>query len=635
MDVTSDINCSIIIPHKNIPRLLQRCLNSIPVRDDVQVIVVDDNSDTEKVDFNNFPQWQGKHYYTYFTKEGRGAGYARNIGIDHAKGKWLLFADADDFFETKDLALLLDKSKDNYDVICWPSDVTQADGSIAPYPYQQRAGYQLFDYTNFGQHTLSPSNDSYILYSLFEPWHKMCTRDIVENNKIRYSEVVSCNDALFSVKLAQQAKKIAVYSDIVYHYIKYSKSLSLVGDFSIIVQRTNELFRIQHILRNVDKEHFINGDLNYHLDVISKQSTKTALHECFIQMYTVSLLTGLRSLKKIYLEKKEKLFHNFKFYCKQCPLSPDDYKTGIERNVLNAITAILTILILLYRRIYNFVVHKRYKYTLGIVAIAKNESEYIQEWCAFHKAAGVDVIYLYDNESFDDTKEKLQPFIDTGFVKYNYIEGKGKQMLAYDQALYKYRKECKYITFIDCDEFLYTVDNTKDLKHSIKSFFKHNLNAGGLAVNWLIFGDNGHTTTPEGLCIEAFTKRALPGKRATRVIKSIFRSDSARYIETPHNAIYKWGLAAYDQNGKLIPWAHNPIQFYPSFPIRLNHYFCKSIEQWIKRKAIGDVLTPNLIRPLEEWHETNNNDVEDTAILTYLTETKSILNSLPNTNVKA
>ncbi len=35
---------SIIIPHHNIPDLLGRCLRSIPERDDIQVIVVDDNS---------------------------------------------------------------------------------------------------------------------------------------------------------------------------------------------------------------------------------------------------------------------------------------------------------------------------------------------------------------------------------------------------------------------------------------------------------------------------------------------------------------------------------------------------------------------------------------------------------------
>ena len=35
---------TIIIPHKDIPDLLMRCLKSIPVSEDIQVIVVDDNS---------------------------------------------------------------------------------------------------------------------------------------------------------------------------------------------------------------------------------------------------------------------------------------------------------------------------------------------------------------------------------------------------------------------------------------------------------------------------------------------------------------------------------------------------------------------------------------------------------------
>ena len=31
---------TIIIPHKNIPLLLQRCLDSVPLRNDVQIIAV-------------------------------------------------------------------------------------------------------------------------------------------------------------------------------------------------------------------------------------------------------------------------------------------------------------------------------------------------------------------------------------------------------------------------------------------------------------------------------------------------------------------------------------------------------------------------------------------------------------------
>ena len=62
------INYSIIIPHKNIPNLLQRCLDSIPNREDVQIIVVDDNSDPNIVDFDKFPGLNRSNVEVIFTK---------------------------------------------------------------------------------------------------------------------------------------------------------------------------------------------------------------------------------------------------------------------------------------------------------------------------------------------------------------------------------------------------------------------------------------------------------------------------------------------------------------------------------------------------------------------------------------
>ena len=79
------INYSIIIPHKNTPDLLQYCLDSIPIRSDVQVIVVDDNSDEDKKP--TFTRDDVKFFY--IDKEHtKGAGRARNVGLEHAVGKW-------------------------------------------------------------------------------------------------------------------------------------------------------------------------------------------------------------------------------------------------------------------------------------------------------------------------------------------------------------------------------------------------------------------------------------------------------------------------------------------------------------------------------------------------------------------
>ena len=63
------INFSIIVPHKDIPFLLEDCLLSIPQRDDVQIIVVDDNSNNEnKAKLHSIEQRLKQNYlFIYLT----------------------------------------------------------------------------------------------------------------------------------------------------------------------------------------------------------------------------------------------------------------------------------------------------------------------------------------------------------------------------------------------------------------------------------------------------------------------------------------------------------------------------------------------------------------------------------------
>lgn len=92
-------NLSIIIPHYNTPHLLHKLIDSIPQSPDIQIIVVDDNSDCH---LDILADLQGKYCAQvefYVNGTGRkGAGACRNVGLLHADGKWILFADADDFF---------------------------------------------------------------------------------------------------------------------------------------------------------------------------------------------------------------------------------------------------------------------------------------------------------------------------------------------------------------------------------------------------------------------------------------------------------------------------------------------------------------------------------------------------------
>ena len=268
---------------------------------------------------------------------------------------------------------------------------------------------------------------------------------------------------------------------------------------------------------------------------------------------------------------------------------------------------------------------KKYQYQLGIVVIAKNESEYIQEWCAFHKAVGVDKIILFDNESTDNMKYLLQPFIESGFVEYHYWKGKVQQLPVYNEGLRLVKDKFKYLACIDCDDFLYSSDPNHSLLELIDNFFyKHKL-AGGLYVNWKMYGSNGYIAPPEGMCIEAFAKRATPGKPGTRWGKTILRTNCSDYYCHPHYPMYKWGYLGFDQDGRYVNGWKTEISEYGN--ICLNHYFCKSKEQWIKRRALGDVnaISEKDNRKIEEFYDHDNNDVLDLAITKYVDEVKKIL----------
>lgn len=199
------INYTIIIPHKDIPQLLQRCLDSIPQREDLRVIVVDDNSDPDKVDFAHFPGLDRPDVECYFTKEGKGAGYARNVGLRHAWGKWLLFADADDFFHPNLLEILDQWKNSTRDIVYFETDSADCD-TLKPIPPRL---------------SLHPSamlreeleNSACWVY----PVGKMIRAELVRKHDILFEEVRWSNDVMFSTLCGYYAgKNVDICSDLLY-----------------------------------------------------------------------------------------------------------------------------------------------------------------------------------------------------------------------------------------------------------------------------------------------------------------------------------------------------------------------------------------------------------------------------------
>ena len=197
------ISFSVIIPHHNIPELLQRCLNSIPDTPDVQVVVVDDNSSEEKVDFNHFPGKERKNTTYIFDKVGGGAGHARNIGMSHAKGEWLVFADADDFFVDGAFDILESHKDDPKDIVLFKADSVDSD-TYEPSDRHQKFNKAIDDALS------GIITDKKAVLTIPVPWCKMLRREYIQGKGILFDETYACNDMMFVLKATHWAKDNAV-----------------------------------------------------------------------------------------------------------------------------------------------------------------------------------------------------------------------------------------------------------------------------------------------------------------------------------------------------------------------------------------------------------------------------------------
>lgn len=250
------INYSIIIPHKNIPHLLQRCLDSIPYREDTQIIVVDDDSDPQIVDFENFPGVNRAQVETYFTKDGRGAGYARNIGLQHAKGKWILFSDADDLF-TEYIDDLLEKYvNSNYDIIYFKIKSIDCESGLPS---------SRGDIVNaIIQKAINTKNWDILRYQRLEPWAKIMSHKLIKLNNITFDETIAANDLMFSVKSATVARNIFVDETPLYcltaRYGSLAHTISLKvcdAKYNVVLDVNDFLYRIAKYKYRINPFHYV------------------------------------------------------------------------------------------------------------------------------------------------------------------------------------------------------------------------------------------------------------------------------------------------------------------------------------------------------------------------------------------
>ncbi|MCL2416817.1 MAG: glycosyltransferase family 92 protein [Bacteroidales bacterium] len=240
---------------------------------------------------------------------------------------------------------------------------------------------------------------------------------------------------------------------------------------------------------------------------------------------------------------------------------------------------------------------------LAVCTMAKNESSYFDEWIKWHRDLGVEKFYIYDNESTDNTKEVLAPYIKSGLVEYTFFAGKRKQLPIYDDCFAKHRLDAHWIAFIDIDEFIVPIK-----EKTIPDFLKQFENFSAIEINWLIYGSGGAKEREEGAVMERFKHHAPFDHELNRIVKNIVNPRRVFNFSGVHEVARICGKTV-DSHGEIIKKKYTDRE--PQFDvIRINHYAVKSYEEFLEKRARGRSRSLKT-RRLDYFDKFDLNDIKE------------------------
>lgn len=223
---------SVIIPVYNAAPYLRQCLDSV-VRQtlrDIEIICVDDGSTDSSLEILREYEARDPRIQV-LTQANVNAGAARNRGLDLARGEYLSFLDADDFFEPEMLehAYAHAKSSDAEILVFRCNNyITEEDrytdrwNSIEaanipekqPFPGTAVKGNLFFTFVGWA-------------------WDKLFSRQYIQDNGFRFQEQRTTNDLYFTYFALAKAQRIVTMDELfAHHRIQLATSLEATRDKS-------------------------------------------------------------------------------------------------------------------------------------------------------------------------------------------------------------------------------------------------------------------------------------------------------------------------------------------------------------------------------------------------------------------
>lgn len=243
----------------------------------------------------------------------------------------------------------------------------------------------------------------------------------------------------------------------------------------------------------------------------------------------------------------------------------------------------------------------------------RDEARFLGEWLDYYLAAGVEHFYLYNNFSADGYQAVLQPYQARQQVTLIDWPRKPASPEAENDCIVRSRGSFEWVGFIDADEFVVVRDG-----RSIPEFLSGFADAPGVALHWYYYGSNGHERRPSQWVIRAYTRRAAEPNHHFKVF---VRPEQVTCNRNSHNFYYRLARCAVREDGGGVYGSMaRPARAAEAW---INHYFCKSREDYLEKAARPSTLDHSGIKDPSRQNARAQaataaaNEVVDTCAIDY------------------
>lgn len=227
---------SIIIPVFNCEKHIKKCLNSIIYQEykNIQIILINDGSTDRTLEQASMIK---DNRIQIITTKNIGVSGARNIGLGLAKGRYVMFADADDYFLPHAIQSFMNANHSfNYNLI------------ISEY---SRKSYNICFDSSFSSSQCIPISSKEACKKIINPygfygsvWAKLFDNRIINAHHLRFNEEISVGeDLFFTFNYLKYANKIGYLSAKTYNY--YDNKGSVLNTLSVnTINRRMDILKV-------------------------------------------------------------------------------------------------------------------------------------------------------------------------------------------------------------------------------------------------------------------------------------------------------------------------------------------------------------------------------------------------------